>query len=81
MPRNMRYVGSCSCLQNLLSHHTEHVQCIQELIVKAQLEADPDFSGSMDFGDQMFDDDDIDYNNEVDPSGPLIFEFLKTCTQ
>ncbi|KAG1788605.1 hypothetical protein EV424DRAFT_1356054 [Suillus variegatus] len=67
--------------QERLLREARQRQETRELVAEAQLEAGPDFAEPMDFGDQTFDDDDTDYDNEVDPGGPLVSEFLKTCAQ
>jgi hypothetical protein len=54
---------------------------MRELVAEAQLEAGPDFSEPMDFGDTTFNDDDEDYNNEVESGGPLVSEFLRRCAR
>ncbi|KAG1820593.1 uncharacterized protein BJ212DRAFT_1297955 [Suillus subaureus] len=50
-------------------------------MAKAQLEAGPDFAEPMDFGDWVFNDDDEDYNNEVEPGGPLHHQWAHTAWQ
>jgi hypothetical protein len=54
---------------------------MRELVAEAQLEAGPDFAEPMDFEDPMFNNDDEDSNNNIEPGVSLVSEFLKTHAQ